>query len=229
MMTDPIRYVQIWSGWLRLAHWLIACGVLFELFSAWTLALGAVDAAFWRDWHVMVGQALATALLLRLLLLFVPGSSHWRALLPGRSQWPAMLQMLKFYLSLARAPLPAWFAHNPLWAPLYLLVLLVLGGELLSGFLHQQPGTWFGQSHADLHAILGQLLAAFSLLHVLAAALHDWKGDGALISALFSGKRYFHVNLQQHIEVPDTQVVVPFVKRNPSTSARETDRDPDCT
>jgi hypothetical protein len=34
MNTDPIRYVTIWSGWLRAAHWLIAIGVLFELFSA---------------------------------------------------------------------------------------------------------------------------------------------------------------------------------------------------
>jgi hypothetical protein len=40
MNTDPIRYVSIWSGWLRAAHWLIASGVLFELSSAWTLGAG---------------------------------------------------------------------------------------------------------------------------------------------------------------------------------------------
>jgi hypothetical protein len=43
MKVDPIRNVLIWSGWLRAAHWLIATGVLFELFSAWTLGQGALD------------------------------------------------------------------------------------------------------------------------------------------------------------------------------------------
>jgi Ni/Fe-hydrogenase 1 B-type cytochrome subunit len=225
MNTDPVRYVQIWSGWMRLAHWLIACGVTFELFSAWTLALGAADVAFWHDWHVMVGQLLVIALLLRVGLLFVPGSSHWRTLLPGRSQWQAILQMLRFYLSFARAPLPAWYAHNPLWAPCYVLVLAVLAAELLSGFLHDLPGSPYGVSFSVLHTTLGQLLAAFSLLHILAAALHDWKGDGALISALFSGKRCFHVNLRQQIEEAGTPVVVPFVRRSPGTPERQADRD----
>jgi Ni/Fe-hydrogenase 1 B-type cytochrome subunit len=200
MNTDSIRQVPIWSGWLRAAHWLIATGVLFELFSAWTLEQGAADPDFWRDWHVMVGQLVALALLLRLGLLFVPGSSHWRTLLPNRVQWRAMAQTLKFYLSLTRTPLPAWYAHNPLWAPVYLLVLLVLAVCIASGFLHRGHGTITGLSPAALHAALGQALAIFSLFHVLAAALHDWKGEGALISAMFSGRRYFHVNYQQRIQ-----------------------------
>jgi Ni/Fe-hydrogenase 1 B-type cytochrome subunit len=200
MNTEPIRYVAIWSGWLRSTHWLIAAGVLFELFSAWTLGQGAVDPGFWLDWHVIIGQLVALALLLRIALLFVPGSSHWRALLPKRAHWRTMMQMLKFYLSLTRAPLPAWYAHNPLWAPVYLLVFLLLTACVASGFLHHAPYRLVGLQPAALHADLGELLALFSLVHVIAAALHDWKGEGALVSAMFSGKRYFHVNRQQRIE-----------------------------
>jgi cytochrome b len=33
MNAEPIRHVPIWSCWHRATHWLIACGVLFELFS----------------------------------------------------------------------------------------------------------------------------------------------------------------------------------------------------
>jgi Ni/Fe-hydrogenase 1 B-type cytochrome subunit len=200
MNTDPIRCVSIWSGWLRAAHWLIAAGVLFELFSAWSFRLAVVDPGFWRDWHVIVGQLVALALLLRIALLFVPGSSHWRALLPKRGHWRAMLQTLKFYLSLTRAPLPAWYAHNPLWAPVYLLVLLLLVACVVSGMLHDASFRLSALQPDTLHAALGEALAFFSLLHVIAAALHDWKGDGALVSAMFSGKRYFHVNRQQQIE-----------------------------
>jgi len=200
MNTDPVHYVSIWSGWLRATHWLIACGVLFELFSAWTLEQGAADPGFWRDWHIIIGQLVALALLLRIALLFVTGSSHWRALLPKRGQWLSMMQMLKFYLSLTRAPLPAWYAHNPLWAPVYLLVLMLLAACVASGFSHAAPYRVVGLQPETLHAGLGDALALFSLFHVIAAALHDWKGDGALVSALFSGKRYFHVNRQQRIE-----------------------------
>jgi Ni/Fe-hydrogenase 1 B-type cytochrome subunit len=226
MKTEPIRQVQIWSGWLRLAHWLIACGVLFELFSAWALAHGATDTGFWRDWHLMIGQLVALALLLRGILLFVPGTAHWRALIPGRAQWQAIRQMLRFYLSLARAPLPAWYAHNPFWSPVYLLVLLALTLVVVSGFLHDTPWRITGLRPAALHAGLGQLLAWFSLLHVVAAALHDWKGDGALISALFSGKRYFHINRQQRIEDPLSSpgIAVQFTMKKPPVAEPDQER-----
>ncbi|MGB7934685.1 MAG: cytochrome b/b6 domain-containing protein, partial [Gammaproteobacteria bacterium] len=124
----------------------------------------------------------------------------WRALLPKRGQWRTMLQMLKFYLSLTRAPLPAWYAHNPLWAPVYLLVLMLLAACVVSGFLHAASYRLSGLQPDTLHAGLGEVLALFSLFHVIAAALHDWKGEGALVSAMFSGKRCFHVNRQQQIE-----------------------------
>jgi Ni/Fe-hydrogenase 1 B-type cytochrome subunit len=220
-MTQPIRYVQIWSGWLRATHWLIACGVVFELLSAWARAQESTDPAFWHDWHSMIGQLVALAVLLRSVLLFLPGSSHWRSLLPKRGQWTAIRQTLLFYLSLARAPLPAWYAHNPLWAPLYLLVLLALLGSVASGFAHDLPWQLAGIRPAALHAVLGNGLAGFCVGHVLAAALHDWKGDGALISALFSGKRYFHIQpvqfLQNPMEPGGQSVEVPLNPTRPRT------------
>jgi hypothetical protein len=33
MNTDPIRYVAIWSGWLRVAHWTIAAGAMSGVLS----------------------------------------------------------------------------------------------------------------------------------------------------------------------------------------------------
>lgn len=219
MMTPPIRYVRIWSGWLCAAHWLIACGVVFELLSAWALTQQPADPEFWRDWHLMIGQLVALAVLLRLALLFLPGSSHWRSLVPKRGQWAAIRHTLRFYLSLARAPLPAWYAHNPFWAPLYLLVLAVLLGTVTSGFTHDLSWQVAGTRLATLHALFGKTLAWFCVAHVLAAALHDWKGDGALISAMFSGKRYFHIQPGQFLQNPTESggrsVAVPLTPRHP--------------
>ena len=80
--TATIHYTRIWSTWLRLAHRLIAAGVLLLLASGWALQQQPADPEFWHDWHLIIGQSVALALLLRVILLFVPGSSHWRALLP---------------------------------------------------------------------------------------------------------------------------------------------------
>jgi len=193
MEPETIRYVKIWSGWLRLAHWLIAGGVSFALASAWALAHDGIDPVFWYDWHIMTGQLTALALLLRVVLLFFPGSSHWRALLPTRTDLRAMAQMLKFYVSLARVPLPAWYAHNPLWKPLYLLLLVVLAGSVLSGQFQDAPWRVFGYAIDTLHARLAVVVSVFVVAHVVAVFLHDWKGRGALISAMIGGWRYFHV------------------------------------
>jgi Ni/Fe-hydrogenase 1 B-type cytochrome subunit len=200
MESETIRYVKIWSGSLRLAHWLVACGVLFELASAWALAHDGIDPVFWHDWHIMVGQLTALALLLRVILLFIPGSSHWRALLPGRTDRLAMLQMLKFYISLARTPLPAWYAHNPLWKPLYLLLVIVLAGAVLTGLNEDAPWRVLGYAVDELHGRLAGILLLFTALHVIAVFLHDWKGTGALVSAMISGYRYFHVTRQGPVE-----------------------------
>ncbi len=152
MNGTSIRYVAIWPGGLRLAHWLLAAGVLFCLASGWALQQLPADPAFWHDWHIITGQITALALLLRSVLLFVPGSTHWRALLPKRGQWQACRQMLRFYLSLSRAPLPAWYAHNPLWAPVYLLVLAVEAACLATGFGYSSSWQLLKVPVAQLHS-----------------------------------------------------------------------------
>jgi Ni/Fe-hydrogenase 1 B-type cytochrome subunit len=196
MEPETIRCVKIWSGWLRLAHWLIAGGVLFALASGWAIGHDAIDPAFWYDWHIMIGQLAALAVLLRIGLLFVPGSGHWRVLLPKLTERQAMLDMLKFYLSLARTPLPAWYAHNPVWKPFYLLNLLVLLAAVATGQYHAAPWRFAGHSPGTLHAWLGTCIALFTVAHLIAVFLHDLKGRGALVSAMIGGSRYFHITRQ---------------------------------
>ncbi len=215
MNGTSIRYVAIWPGGLRLAHWLLAAGVLFCLASGWALQQLPADPAFWHDWHIITGQITALALLLRSVLLFVPGSTHWRALLPKRGQWQACRQMLRFYLSLGRAPLPAWYAHNPLWAPVYLLVLAVEAACLATGFGYSSSWQLLKVPVAQLHSGSATALALFTLAHLAASALHDWKGNGALISAMISGKRYFHIRPpQSSLPDSDRRIEVSFTTRN---------------
>ena len=198
MQQDNIRYVLVWSGWLRLCHWLIAVGVLFQIVSAWALALDEANYVFWLDWHLIAGQIILMTLVFRVILLFIPvssnwpGSSNWRAFIPERSQFKAMLQMIKFYISFARFPLPNWYAHNPFWLLIYPVLFLVLAGCGISGLLYDSPHTIFGQAMFELHGALASLIVIFTIAHIGAVFLHDLKGKGAFISAMVNGYRYFH-------------------------------------
>ena len=202
MQREKIEYVPLWSPWLRASHWIIALGTLFQIASAWGMDNDAFRPAFWRDWHVMVGQLIALALALRILLLFLPGSSHWSSLAPRRAELAAMVAMIKFYVSFTRWPLPRWFAHNPLWKLLYVLVLLALVVSAVSGLMHHAlsgPAAFHG---AALHGIVATPITLFALAHVIAVFLHDLKGRGALVSAMISGNRYVHVEARGEKSMP---------------------------
>ena len=192
MQQENIRYVLVWSGWLRLSHWLIAAGVIFQAISAWALAHDEANYAYWLDWHLIAGQIILMTLFLRVILLFFPGSSNWRAFVPERSQLQAMVQMLKFYISFARFPLPNWYAHNPLWLPIYPVLFLILAACAISGLLYNSSHIVFGQAMFELHSTLASLIIIFSIFHVVTVFLHDLKGKGAFISAMVNGYRYFH-------------------------------------
>lgn len=221
-MSDAgqIRHVLIWSSWLRLSHWLIAFGVSFEIVSAWLINNAYIDLEFWRDWHVMVGQGLVFVLVGRIVLLFAPGSGNWRSLVPGSAQLRTMFQMLKFYLSFARLPLPNWYAHNPLWAPVYVLLLIVLAMGLTTGFAYHQPYRIADVAIARVHQWAGSVLTILALGHVAAVLLHDWKGRGALVSAMFSGYRYFHVSSSGKTSTGTSTVSVDDLRNSASPQRR---------
>lgn len=194
MSDNKIRSVPVWSGWVRFTHGLLVVGVLFQLFSAWTLQQSPLDYEFWRDWHMIVGQLVLLSVVGRLILLFMlPGSSNWRALLPDQAQWLGMKQMLRFYVSFARAPLPNWFAHNPLWRQLYVVLWLLILACAFSGLFYNAPHTLLGLAMHKVHGIFAGAVLWFVVLHVLAVILHDIKGKGAAISGMLNGIRYFHV------------------------------------
>lgn len=197
MQQETIRHVLVWSGWVRLTHWLIAGGVLFQFASAWAIGLGAADYDFWRDWHMISGQLLLVAVVGRLILLFMlPDSGSWRALLPDRAQLEGLMQMVRFYLSFARFPLPNWYAHNPFWRQLYPLLWLVLIICGVTGLVYNAPYTALGVSMFKLHGWLASVILVFTVAHLLTVFLHDLKGKGASISGIISGYRYFHVGTQ---------------------------------
>ena len=194
-MTEQIRRVAVWGGWLRLAHWCLAGSTLLLLATGWLIAGSPAVAQSAADIHYLGAGVLVFALALRILLgLFGNGAERFEHLLPRASEFAAMRASLLFYLSLGRAPLPNWFAHNPLWKPLYLFLFTLLALAVVSGWL--MPDTaLIGRLYLPrVHAWLADAIGLLTLAHLYSVVLQDVKGQGADISGMFSGNRYFGVD-----------------------------------
>ncbi len=206
--TDQIQRRLVWSGWLRLAHWCMAFSVLILLATGWLLeyTVGVSDAAL--DYHYISGAILAMSLLLRLgLLLFDKGTGQWRALLPRRSHLKIMGETLRFYLSFAKMPLPKWYAHNPLWAPVYAVTFIVLSALVLSGFFMTNHPVIAGFYLPGIHSFWTPFIWFFVILHLVSVFLHDLKGTGSDSSAMISGYRIFVIEKPQQPFGSDVQSV----------------------
>lgn len=191
MAAQAMQRVEIWSGRLRLAHWLMAVAVLVLLATGWLLPRVPTMTESVRDLHYVAGYVLLAALALRFyLLLFGKAAEQWTDLLPRGPQWRAAWHTLRFYLSLGRAPLPAWYAHNPLWGPVYLAWWALLVAQVLTGLL---PGWWstLGVQPWWWHSLAADAVAMLVAAHVVAVFLHDLKGGGADVSAMINGFRWF--------------------------------------
>ncbi|MCK4585756.1 MAG: cytochrome b/b6 domain-containing protein [Gammaproteobacteria bacterium] len=203
---------------MRLSHWAIAFGVLFQITSAWAIKKDYANYEFWYDWHIMVGQLMLIVIFLRIILLFTDGASNWRSFFDYKSQLNAIIQMIKFYLSFARLPLPNWYAHNPLWKPIYLFMIIVLLGCVITGMVYDSNLTLLGYSFTELHDALATIITVLSVAHIITAFLHDWKGKGAFISAIINGHRYFHYpsnNIEgkaETVKTPAIHIAVDSIK-----------------
>ncbi len=196
---ERVQRVRVWSGGLRLAHWLIALAVLVLLATGWLIGLAPSLAADASDAHGLAGFVLTLGLALRLYLLVAgSGAARWRALVPAPGDLAKAGMMLRFYLSLGRTPLPRWYAHNPLWVPLYALILLILVAQSATGLLMTHWPLLAGFYLPAVHAFFAPVVLAFSALHVAAVVLHDARGTSADVSAMINGHRIFV------IEKPET-------------------------
>jgi len=112
---------------------------------------------------------LAIALAVRLVYLVIGGNSCDGLARAGADgpQLAALREALRFYSALGRGQLPTYYAHNPFWAPLYLVLFVLLTVEVATGLALEFPFL-LRVAQADEPAVLA--------LH---ARLMGWIGSGA--------------------------------------------------
>jgi len=188
-----INSVILWSKYTRLVHWSLAVAVLFLALSGWLMGKIIEDALFWAEWHNMVGQLIVVLLLARAVLFFQQGNSHYSRYKISIKDIQTLKDTLKFYLSLARTPLPSWFAFNPIWRILYAFFYILLVLMALSG-LFGGDRLILGIYWPSVHQSSALLINVWLILHLLAMFLHDWKSKVNRISAMISGVVYFEID-----------------------------------
>ncbi len=220
MQQPEIRRQQVWSKTLRLCHWGMTLSVLTLLFTGWLIAWAPEKADRVNDAHFVAAAILIAAISIRCwLALFGQGSDLLKNLLPGHHQLHQGWKVLRAYLSLGKIPLPKWYAHNPLWAPIYLLLFVVLLLQIASGLLLLNQITLIGSlSLHQMHVFGFQTIALFTLLHIAASFFHDAKGSGSDVSAMINGHRIFIIEPPQNKPGDSKPVIVPLDNLHKSSS-----------
>jgi len=210
MSTPEIRRLPVWGKALRLCHWGMALATLILLCSGGLIRWAPERAQDLDEIHFASAAVLIAALAVRLWLLFAgKRTEQLGALLPNRHRLAQAWAVLRSYLTLGKVRLPRWYAHNPLWAILYLLLFIVLLAQVASGLLLLNHITLLGDlSLRHVHLLGYFVILGFTALHILASFFHDAKGDSSDISAMVSGQRIFIVEESPTQPPRDDNVVV---------------------
>jgi Ni/Fe-hydrogenase 1 B-type cytochrome subunit len=196
MQAKTVSHVLVWSRWLRLTHWSLAISTLGLISTGWLMSHDFVLAQTAGEVHYLFSGLLLTALLFRLYLLFFgKGTDHLKDCEPNGHRLIQAWEVIRFYLTLGKAPLPKWYGHNPLWGPVYLALFLALTLATASGLMLLNEFHLIGVfSLLDLHQLCYQFILMFTLLHLPAVFSHDLSSKSGDISAMINGYRVFDVH-----------------------------------
>jgi Ni/Fe-hydrogenase 1 B-type cytochrome subunit len=189
-----IRRILIWSGWLRASHWAIALSTLVLLATGWLIGHSPMQADIALEYHYLAVSLLVFGLALRIVIFF-RGKEHERlpALFPQAGELRQIKQVLLFYLSLGKRPLPHWYAHNPLWKVIYVLWYLALLLLIISGVLMTDKPVMLGFYLPSVHEFWAGMVLWATGLHILSQFAHDYYAKTSDVSAMINGYRVFEV------------------------------------
>jgi len=207
-MNERIHRALVWPASVRLLHGMMAATVLILCMTGLLLQSGLILNPSLHEhlltvWHVPSGHILGLVLVARLgLLVFGKGVANWKALIPENLE--GITATAVFYISMARMNLPSYFAHNPLWKVVYLVMFLLLVMQTGSGLLLES--SWLQSVfRTDSFHALQQHQALFTtmlwivLAHIITSILHDWKSPSSEISSMINGHKFFSVEEEKKV------------------------------
>lgn len=171
--------VRLWDPLVRLFHWSLV-GVFIANY--WFTGGSPFGSKFWHRW---LGYYAVAWLVVRLVWGFVgPPAARWK------SFWPTPSRLAAHLRALVRGEPHHQLGHSPLGALVMILMMLLMLGLGVSGFLLEEIDYFFGEDlPRDIHVWMADGLFALACLHVAAALFESWRLKENLPLSMVTGWR----------------------------------------
>ena len=175
-MADPDRLqpgpdgrVAVWDAAVRLLHWSLAAGVLFDFY---------LDDGGWL--HRTVGYAAAGVVVARWLWAVLAGGAA------GLARLKPSLRDTNVYL---RRGAPRTAGHDPLglWMIWLLWLLVLLLG--ITGWMSRLDAFWGDDGIREVHERIADALLVAVALHLSGVVAMSWRWRENLVGAMLSGRK----------------------------------------
>lgn len=166
--------VKVWDPVVRIFHWTVVAGCILDLFIVEDGELA----------HRVIGYTVAAALFVRLVWGFV-GTKHARFanFTPGPRR-------LRSYLSaLARGREPRTLGHNPAGAVMMLLLMALLVGVSVTGWMMGLDAFWGADWLEQAHEALANAILVLAMVHAAAALFESWRHRENLVWSMVTGRK----------------------------------------
>jgi cytochrome b len=152
------RRIRVWDPLVRIFHWTVALGTIANL-----TVLRNVE-----DPHVYLGYAMVGALTVRLVWGFVgKGHARFSAFVLGPKA------VVQYGSALIARREPRYVGHNPAGAVMMLVLMILIAGMGVTGWMMGSDQFWGEPWVEELHETLANIIIGAAVLHVLAAVVES--------------------------------------------------------
>ncbi|WP_045837590.1 cytochrome b/b6 domain-containing protein [Hyphomicrobium sp. 99] len=171
---SPPATVKVWDPFIRVFHW--------SLVLLFAIAFLTGDEIEWM--HLWAGYAIAALVGLRILWGFI-GSRHARFsdFVKGPS---TIFQYLK---QSTRLEAPRYVGHNPAGGAMIVLLIVMLIGLSITGYLMTTDAFWGSKPMEEVHEALANITLGLVALHVLGVILASLEHGENLVKAMITGRK----------------------------------------
>lgn len=166
--------MKVWDPLVRTGHWALALTVLL----AWGTREG------WGRWHEWLGHAALALAALR--VIWGLAGSHY-------ARFAQFLRPPRATLDYAREVLQGrerrYLGHNPLGGWMVLVLLALVIGTGLSGWLYATDAYWGVEWVENLHGAMSDMLLACIALHLAGVAFTSFRHRENLLTAMLNGRK----------------------------------------
>lgn len=169
-----VKTMRVWDPLVRIFHWLLA----LAFFGAYVLG----DDGDW--WHQMFGYTVLGLVAFRLVWGLV--GTHYARF---SSFVPTPSQVINYTKDMMAHREVRHLGHNPAGAVMIVVLLLMLVGTGVTGWLQTTDAYWGSETLEDIHELLANSTMFLVGLHIAGVIFSSLRHRENLVSAMFSGRK----------------------------------------